>query len=78
MRHEFENGKYTYIFDNGEQYALRNGEPWRDLTGDKFIYCMAAELETLQAKYDELLEASKKVLAHKKQRRGFPSVCSRN
>lgn len=45
MRIDLENGKYTYVFDKSHQYALRHGEPWKDLTGDKFVYCLAAELE---------------------------------
>lgn len=46
---ELDDGKYTYVFDGGNQYALRHGEEWRDLTGDKFVYCMGAEIETLRA-----------------------------
>lgn len=62
-RIELEDGKYTYVQNGGEQYALRYGEPWRDLTGDKFTYCLAArivELEelnkALQAKIDLMLQ----------------------
>lgn len=42
-------GKYTYINDEQGQRALRYGEPWRNLAGDKFVYCMAAEIESLRA-----------------------------
>lgn len=50
MRIELEGGKYTYVLDEaGKQEALRYGEPWRDLVGDKFVYCMAAEIESLRA-----------------------------
>ena len=48
MRIDLEDGKYTYVLnddESGSQYALRYGEPWRDLTGDKFVYCMAAKIE---------------------------------
>lgn len=47
MRIDLDNGKYTYVFEpkTGRQYALRHGEPWKDLVGDKFVYCLAAELE---------------------------------
>jgi len=43
MRIDLEDGKYTYLLDDiGGQQALRYGEPWRDLTGDKFVYGLAA------------------------------------
>lgn len=38
-------GKYTVVIDGGKLSALRNGETWRDLTGDKFVYCLAYELD---------------------------------
>lgn len=48
-RIELENGKYTVCHDNGSNFhALRNGEPWRSLAGDKLVFCMAAEIERLQ------------------------------
>lgn len=59
MEIELEDGKYTYVFKDGEQYALRNGEPWRDLTGDKFIYCMAAEIDRLKLELESIKGASK-------------------
>lgn len=38
-------GKYTVVIGaDGSLSALRHGEPWRDLTGDKLVYCLAAEL----------------------------------
>lgn len=44
-----EGGKYTYrCADNGAQTVHRHGELWRDFTGDKFIYRMAAKIEQLQ------------------------------
>ena len=45
---ELEAGKYTYEEHNGTQRALRYGETWRDLTGDKFVGAMAAEIERLR------------------------------
>ena len=37
--------KYTVIQDeNGKLYALRYGEPWRDLVGDNLILRMAQQL----------------------------------
>lgn len=39
-------GKYAVVLhDNGAMEALRYGEPWRDLTGDKLVYCLASELQ---------------------------------
>jgi hypothetical protein len=49
MRVDVADGKYTYIFKNGEASVLRYGEPWdRDVTGDKFVYCLASEVESLR------------------------------
>lgn len=46
-----ENGKYTVIQeDDGRLYALRYGEVWRDLCGDKLVYSLAAEVERLREK----------------------------
>lgn len=49
---ELDEGKYTYVFDGGEQYALRYGEPWRDLTGDNLVYWMAARILDLEEQLD--------------------------
>lgn len=41
-----EGGKYTVVIgDDGSLSALRHGEPWQDLTGNKMVYCLATELE---------------------------------
>jgi hypothetical protein len=48
MRLEVENGKYTYIQDEQGSRALRYGEPWRDLTGDKFVGALAWEVQELR------------------------------
>lgn len=50
MKIELDNGKYTYVFDGGKQYALRHGEPWRDLTGDNLTYWMGCRIEELEQK----------------------------
>ena len=40
-----EGGKYTVVIgDRGELSALRYGEPWQDLAGNKMVYCLATEL----------------------------------
>lgn len=43
---KFEDGKYEVVFDERglPQQVLRNGEPWRDLVGDKFMYLVLSEL----------------------------------
>jgi hypothetical protein len=49
MQHDFADGKYTVINDNGKLTALRYGEPWaRDLTGDNLIYSMLVEVDRLK------------------------------
>lgn len=56
MRIDLENGKYTYVFEpkTGIQYALRHGQHWRDLVGDKFVYCLATELEEAREQQDAI------------------------
>ena len=44
-----EDGKYTVIFDNGQLHALRYGERWRDLSGDKLIYALMCRIQALEA-----------------------------
>lgn len=39
-----EDGKYTLIVGCGTLQALRHGEPWRDLTGDKLVGALADTL----------------------------------
>jgi len=42
-------GKYTVSHDNGcDLVASRNGEPWRELAGDKLILALVQEIETLR------------------------------
>lgn len=45
-----DNGKYRVIEDlnNGVFKALRHGEEWRDLTGDKLILSLVNEVERLE------------------------------
>jgi hypothetical protein len=38
-------GKYTVVINGGGLHALRYGEPWQDLIGNKFVYCLATELQ---------------------------------
>jgi hypothetical protein len=65
MRHEFADGKYTVINDNGKLTALRHGEPWgRDLVGDNLVYWMLVEVDTLKAVNQELRKALNKLVDH--------------
>lgn len=47
-------GKYTILFNEatGEFKALRHGEPWRNLAGDKLILTLMYKLQ----RADELLQ----------------------
>ena len=50
MKIDLLDGKYTYIVTpDGAASALRHGEPWRDLCGDKFVYAMACEIEAARS-----------------------------
>lgn len=61
MLQEYDNGKYTVFFNErtGAMHALRNGEKWRDLCGDKLIYQMLVEHKQALEQRAELLEALK-------------------
>lgn len=49
-RIELDGGKYTVCHENGTNLrALRNGEPWRELTGDGLVLAMAQRIEELEA-----------------------------
>lgn len=55
---ELDDGKYTYVLHgDGRQHALRHGELWRDLVGDKFIHSLAARAEELREQNEKLVEA---------------------
>jgi len=45
-----EEGKYIIECDGGSVKALRYGEPWRDLTGDKLIGALLDELDRIRDK----------------------------
>lgn len=58
-RIDLDDGKYTVIHDNGVNFrALRYGEEWRSLTGDKLVLTMAQEIERLRE-----IEADREVKA---------------
>lgn len=49
MKITLENGKYTLVHDDMGLYALRGGVLWQNLTGNKLVYCLGAEIERLKA-----------------------------
>lgn len=51
-----ENGKYTLQFNEqtGEFKALRYGEEWQNLAGDKLTLSLLHKIEELQDKEDEM------------------------
>ena len=54
-----EDGKYAITgIETGHLEALRHGEPWRELTGDKLVLGLAQEIQELR----EQLAAKDKVL----------------
>lgn len=53
---EFEDGKYTVCREDGNFYALRHGEAWRDLTGDKLVSSMFSDILELRGVLKEFLE----------------------
>jgi hypothetical protein len=55
---DIENGKYTIVVpENDGMHALRHGEPWRSLTGDKMVLSMAQEIQALRER-EKLLAAA--------------------
>ena len=57
MRVSVEGGKYTYVNELGKaSCVLRYGELWRHAAGDKFIYSMAAEIESLREQVEKLMK----------------------
>ena len=54
MRVSVDGGKYTYVITETHSHVLRYGELWKDATGDKFTYSMAAEIESLREQVEKL------------------------
>lgn len=44
-----EDGKYTFINNNGAVTILRYGEVWRDESGDKALLSLLHEIEEMEA-----------------------------
>lgn len=50
-----DNGKYTVIMESdGRLIALRHGDLWQDLCGNKLIYSLAAELDEARKRLAEV------------------------
>lgn len=51
-----EDGKYAVVFDDetGALKALRHGEPWRDLAGDKLVFALFSAVQELQRDLNSL------------------------
>lgn len=51
-------GKYEYTFNakEGTQVIKRNGQPWRDETGDNLLLEMAQRIDQLEDEVAELEE----------------------
>lgn len=49
-----EDGKYKVLVeDSGRVRALRYDQPWRELSGDKFIYCLVDRILDLEAQREK-------------------------
>ncbi len=48
--------KYVIYYDNGIMRATRNGEEWRDLTGDNLILALVHRCADLEQVIGELKE----------------------
>ncbi len=54
-------GKYVIHYDHGVVTASRNGEPWRDLAGDKLVLALLELISTMEHKLiDKKLGLKKK------------------
>lgn len=56
---DIENGKYTFINDNGVVSILRHGEAWRNDTGDKALLCLLQRTEDYRNEIVELRSNSR-------------------
>ncbi len=56
LRVEVADGKYTVVQDKkGRLTCLRYNEPWRDCVGDNLIHALAAEVQELRDKLNQIL-----------------------
>jgi len=57
MKHTVADGKYTIELNNGNITALRNGEPWQDLTGNNLVFWMLVEIDNLKQQLEAFKQA---------------------
>lgn len=62
MKHTFSDGKYTVEFNEqtGTMEALRNNQPWQDLTGNKLVLAMLQDYDAQR----QLLARAQMLLNH--------------
>lgn len=73
VRVSTDDGKYTVIQDeSGAVRALRHGEEWRDLRGDKLALALAQDLDAergrLEATWSSLVTANRTILEERERR----------
>lgn len=56
MKHKLGEGKYVYKFEGGRQITTRNGQQWRDDTGDNLILAMATEIQELKEELTNIID----------------------
>lgn len=56
-----ENGKYTFVNSHGLVSIKRNGEAWRNESGDKALLCLLQHVEKLEEEIKRLKEPVKVV-----------------
>lgn len=68
-----ENGKYTIVgIEEGNLRALRHGDEWRSLVGDKLVLTMAQEIRRLEAELEEAREQAREISAVMEKVRALP------
>lgn len=77
MQQDYEDGKYTVTFDeqSGALKALRYGDEWRDLSGDKLVYCMPAAHADAQAEIARLRGALERAVSFVQHAEVSSGVC---
>lgn len=58
---DVENGKYTFVNNHGLVSIKRNGEAWRNESGDKALLCLLQHVEKLEGEIERLKEPVKVV-----------------
>lgn len=66
MQQDYDNGKYTVILDEltGAMRALRHGEEWQDMSGNKLVYWMLVEHKHALERIAELEKDAARLVYH--------------